>query len=276
MGGPAIESRDPLLTLEDFEKLPEEDAYKLELVRGRVVREPRPGYEHGRILTDLVTLLISHVRHHALGMVVADIGVILATDPPTVRGADLAFFSVGGLQPDQVTRGFARVAPDLSVEIVSPSNSRKEIEEKVLDYLNAGVRLVWVVEPRTRSVTVYRSAVRRPSSKCRGETRWRRRCPRFPGCPCRALRDSHTREVSNLRRYLSCTTPSAPYRTTLLSQIVAIRRSIPAARGAWLEMLGFVYCRDARGRGCTAGSPIPFSTALNRGSVRTKSKSSSM
>jgi Uma2 family endonuclease len=72
-----------------------------------------------------------------------------------VRAPDLAFVARDRLPADP--RGFARLAPDLVVEIVSPSNTVSEIQGKVSDYLDAGTRLVWVVEPRGRTVTVYRS-----------------------------------------------------------------------------------------------------------------------
>ena len=143
------------MTIEEFERLPDEAA-RLELVRGSVVREPPADFEHGGIGVQIATLLHTFVREHGLGKVVgAETGIVLFDDPPTVRAPDVAFVHRDRLPADP--RGFARLAPDLAVEIVSPSNTHSEIQDKVFDYLDAGARLVWVVEPRGRTVTVYRS-----------------------------------------------------------------------------------------------------------------------
>lgn len=146
-----------ILTLQEFEALPEEDAYRLELVRGRLVREPRPGVQHGLLMARLGARLQRHVEENRLGVVSMDFGVVLPTEPPTVRGPDIGFIAADRLPPDGPPTGFLRVAPDLAVEIVSPSNSASEIQEKVLEYLDAGTRLVWLVDPKTRTTVVYRS-----------------------------------------------------------------------------------------------------------------------
>ncbi len=146
-----------MLTLEEFQCLPEEAEHRIELVRGRLVREPRPGAEHGWLTVKLIVRLDEHVRERGLGLVVTETGFALADDPPTVRGPDLAFIAEEHLPADGIPSGFWLVAPDLAVEVVSPSNSVAEIQEKVLEYLESGSRLVWVVDPRTRSVTAYRS-----------------------------------------------------------------------------------------------------------------------
>lgn len=148
---------DHLLTIEEFERLPEEDAFRVELVRGRLVREPRPAALHGWVQINVGSLVLNHVREHRLGDVFSDIGVILSTEPATVRGPDLAFVSSKRLPSGPPERGFLAFAPDLCVEIVSPSNTSGEIHEKVLEYLEAGTRLVWVVHPEARTVTEYRS-----------------------------------------------------------------------------------------------------------------------
>ena len=146
-----------ILTVEEFEKLPEEDAYRVELVRGRLVREPRPAARHGRILARLAGEIDRYARHHALGLTFVDVGFVLADQPPTVRGPDLAFVNAEAARREGMPRTFWRIAPDLAVEILSPSNTAAEIQQKVLEYLAAGSRLVWIVDPKTRSVTVYRS-----------------------------------------------------------------------------------------------------------------------
>lgn len=143
------------MTIEEFERLPDE-ASRLELVRGHVVREPPAGFEHGDIAVRIALCLGTFVRRHALGKVLgAETGFVLFDDPPTVRAPDVAFVARDRLPADP--RGFARLAPDLAVEIVSASNTVSEIQDKVADFLDAGARLVWVVDPRGRTVTVYRS-----------------------------------------------------------------------------------------------------------------------
>ena len=144
-----------LLTIEEFEGLPD-DGWRMELVRGRVVREPPAGFDHGDVAFGIGMLLRAFVQEHGLGRVVGtDTGFILFDKPPTVRAPDIAFVREDRLGFDR--RRFAPLAPDLAVEVLSSSNTLSEIYEKVLDYLSAGTRLVWVADPDTRTVTVYRS-----------------------------------------------------------------------------------------------------------------------
>ncbi|MGH7572915.1 MAG: Uma2 family endonuclease [Gemmatimonadota bacterium] len=149
-------SEGTLLTIEEFERLPD-DGWRCELVRGRVVREPPAGFEHGRLAMRIGLVLGRFVEEHRLGEVLAsETGFVLFEELPTVRAPDAAFVAEGRV-PSPAPPGFGRLAPDLAVEVVSPSNTVAEIHSKVMDYLDAGSRLVWVVDPRTRSVTVYRS-----------------------------------------------------------------------------------------------------------------------
>lgn len=146
-----------VLTIEEFERLPDHEC-RSELVRGRLVREPPAGMDHGWLATRFTVLISLFVDRQALGEVfTADTGFVLFEEPPTVRAPDVAFVSRDRLPPPRESIGFGRLAPDLAVEIVSPSNTALEILEKTEDYLDAGTRLVWVVEPRRRSITVYRS-----------------------------------------------------------------------------------------------------------------------
>jgi hypothetical protein len=124
-------SADRLLTAAQFASLPREDAYRVELVRGRLVRAPRPMPLHARLVTGMV-----HRLH----------GVLLAREPDTVRGPDVAFYSHARVPETRYDAGFWG-APDLAIEITSPSNRASDVQEKVTDYLDAGVRLVWVIDP---------------------------------------------------------------------------------------------------------------------------------
>jgi Uma2 family endonuclease len=143
------------MTIEEFARLPD-DGWRLELVRGHVVREPPAGFEHGGIAAWIAGEIHRFLREQPLGRVVtADAGFVLYDEPPTVRAPDVAFVRRDRLDFD--TSRFAPLAPDLAVEVVSPSNTMSEIQEKVLDYLDAGTRMIWVVDPGPRIVTVYRS-----------------------------------------------------------------------------------------------------------------------
>ncbi len=88
-------------------------------------------------------------------MCVNDTGFITERDPDTVRGPDLAFWRRERLP--EVPEGYAEVAPDLVAEVVSPGDHYSRVQNKVRHYLTRGVRMVWVVDPEDRSVTVYRS-----------------------------------------------------------------------------------------------------------------------
>lgn len=158
MHGLPARTVDSSLTLDQYERLPDENEYLLELSGGRLVREPRPGGRHGVIVLNILLQLGPFVREHALGRVVVESGFLLADDPPTVRGPDVAFISAERLPHGPSPDGFWRMAPDLAVEVVSPSNSAAELHEKILQYLECGSRLVWVAQPRTRTVEVWRPA----------------------------------------------------------------------------------------------------------------------
>ena len=143
------------VTLEEFERLADEDPYKLELTRGRLVREPPPGAPHGWLVRRLFRSLDKHVEEHGLGIVINETGFLLSVDPPTVRGPDLAVIKAENLPREGLPEGWWTTAPDLAVEVLSPSNSAIEMQEKVFDYLAAGTSLVWVVDPHNGTVSVY-------------------------------------------------------------------------------------------------------------------------
>jgi len=132
-----------------------EDGLRHELVRGEVVSMVPPGVEHGLLAATLAERLKGHVRTCRLGWVLTETGYILSRDPDTVRAPDVSFLAAARVPRGSVPCGFAEGAPDLAVEVVSPSDRHSEVQERVQDYLRAGARQVWVIEPRTRSVTVY-------------------------------------------------------------------------------------------------------------------------
>jgi len=128
----------------------------VELVRGLlVVREP-PGYRHGEITARLIKALIDYTDAHDLGRVLAgDAGFTLATNPDTVRGPDVAFIRRERV-PHPSPAGYAAFAPDLVVEVLSPRDRPGDTLAKVADWLSAGTRLVWVIDPERRLARAYR------------------------------------------------------------------------------------------------------------------------
>ncbi|HYT82258.1 MAG TPA: Uma2 family endonuclease [Gemmatimonadales bacterium] len=129
---------------------------RVELVRGVLVVHEPPGYEHGRITAELGFLLVTHIKETRAGqLLIGDSGFKVAADPDTVRGPDIAFLRSERL-PDPHTRGFPALGPDLVVEVLSPSDRPGETLAKVGDWLEGGVRLVWVIDPARRLTQVYR------------------------------------------------------------------------------------------------------------------------
>ena len=131
-----------------------------ELIRG-VLSETMPtGTRHGKIVTKFILRLGNHVEPRKLGTLTAsDAGVWLERDPDTVREPDIAFFSADKMPLDADIPGYAEVVPDLVVEIESPTDTRRTLNDKALMWLRYGVRLVWVVHPDTRTVDVHREGV---------------------------------------------------------------------------------------------------------------------
>jgi len=128
----------------------------VELIRGvLVVREPA-GSRHGLVAMNLGFELASHAKRTGAGRVfAAETGFKLASDPDTVRAPDIAFVT-RERQLATETTGYAAAAPDLAVEVLSPGDRPGEVLAKVADWLSAGARLVWVVDPERRVARVYR------------------------------------------------------------------------------------------------------------------------
>jgi Uma2 family endonuclease len=129
----------------------------MELVRGHlVVREPA-GFRHGVVAMEIARRLGDFAAAHRAGIVVAaETGFRLFTDPDTVRAPDAAFIRTSRV-PQPLPRGYADVAPDLVVEVLSPDDRPGETLAKVGDWLDAGCALVWVIDPERRVARVYRA-----------------------------------------------------------------------------------------------------------------------
>jgi Uma2 family endonuclease len=151
-------STTPTLTTADELFMMPDDGFRYELVRGEARRMPPAGSEHGAVIMNIGTPLDQFVKAHSLGVVFgAETGFRIASNPDTVRAPDLAFVRRERIPEAGIPKEFWPGAPDLAVEVISPSDTYTEVEEKVNDWLDAGTRLVLVLNPRTRTVTVHTS-----------------------------------------------------------------------------------------------------------------------
>ncbi|MBI1903911.1 MAG: Uma2 family endonuclease [Planctomycetia bacterium] len=141
------------VTAEELWRLPD-DGTRRQLVRGRVVVEPLRGARHGGIVAN-VGSLIGRWAQCCGGVAAFSSGYILARNPDTVRGPDVSYVRPERIPPTGVPEAFWELAPDLAVEVVSPSDAAELIREKVREYLSAGTRLVWVIYPRSREVVAH-------------------------------------------------------------------------------------------------------------------------
>lgn len=157
-----------LLTADEFLSVPPDDRVRQELVRGEVRRVSPAGGAHGRVGANLYDALMPLVRARRLGTCFFDGTGFLLPLPPalrrqgpdggprdTVRSPDVAFVRrdrvpAGGFGP-----GWVPLAPDLAVEVLSPSETASDVAEKLADYRAAGTELLWVVDPARRVVAVY-------------------------------------------------------------------------------------------------------------------------
>lgn len=146
-----------LLTAEEFACLPcPADGSRQELVRGEVLTMPPPGFLHGLVQLNVAAILRAYVREHRLGRVTVEAGTVTQRQPDTVRAPDVAFWSFTTLPPEQTPDPYPDCPPDLVVEVRSPGDDLETLIEKAREYLAAGVRLVWVVDPARQAVTVFR------------------------------------------------------------------------------------------------------------------------
>jgi Uma2 family endonuclease len=128
-----------------------------ELVRGEIIYHMPTNHLHGYIEILLATLLNNFVRPRNLGRVLGgEIGIYTRRNPDTVRGADVAFISNERFQK-VVSKSYLEVAPEIVVEVMSPKDIWSEVNEKLAEYFEIGVKLVWVLDPRLELTHVYRS-----------------------------------------------------------------------------------------------------------------------
>lgn len=139
----------PKMTLEEFL---ESDLEGYEYIKGELIPMAPPSVEHGYISVNLSSLLHLYVRENQLGRVLSETGFRVGE---RVLIPDIAFISTDRI-PNDPSKA-SPVPPDLAVEVISPTDSSYRVEEKAFIYLEAGTQLVWVLKPRSKTVTVYRS-----------------------------------------------------------------------------------------------------------------------
>jgi Uma2 family endonuclease len=145
----------PLITADFLLRTP--DLGRCELVCGELIQMTPAGYEHGSIIINISTPLATFVSRAGLGRVVAaETGFHIAHDPDTVRAPDVAFVAAERL-PSPLPKGFFPGPPDLAVEVVSPEDREIDVLAKVQNWLDAGCRALWLVDPRRQTVQVYHS-----------------------------------------------------------------------------------------------------------------------
>ncbi len=154
MSSPAT-STTPLITADEL--LARGDLGRCELIDGKIVAMSPTGWEHGRVVATLTVIVAAFVRLHKLGVTSgAETGFVLARNPDRVRAPDVAFVRAERVPPAGFA-GFFQGAPDLAIEVNSPSDRHSEVLEKVDEWLAAGATSCWVIDPPTKSVVIYRS-----------------------------------------------------------------------------------------------------------------------
>ncbi len=145
-----------LITLEQFWELPEIPDKQVELVRGELVEMPPPGAIHNVIVDEIHGLLRAFVKEHQLGIAFGDnTGYVLHRGPDTVRIPDVSFIAWERVPETGIPEENWLIPPDLAVEVVSPSDHANDVYDKAREYVESGVRTVWVLWPKRRAVSVH-------------------------------------------------------------------------------------------------------------------------
>jgi Uma2 family endonuclease len=142
------------MTADELLQLPS-DGWRYELVGGELRKMSLSGAQHGRVAAEIVGSLIAQMKRRRTGAIYSSkTGFLIARQPDTVCAPDAAF-----VRSERVTdsAGFFEGPPDAAFEVVSPGDTYTEIEEKTLQWLRAGVRVVVIVDPRTKTVRVHRA-----------------------------------------------------------------------------------------------------------------------
>jgi Uma2 family endonuclease len=150
-----VEGKQRKPATEDDLRAAPRDGGKHELVDGQIVVSPAGG-RHGRVCANLVMALGTFVRDNRRGQVL-DSSTGFRLPSGNVRAPDVSFVSAERLASHPLSDDFCDAAPDLAVEVLSPGDRPRAVLDKVGEYLESGVRLVWVIDPANSRAQVYRS-----------------------------------------------------------------------------------------------------------------------
>jgi Uma2 family endonuclease len=143
-----------LMTADELLRLPA-GRFRYELVKGELLTMSPAGEEHGAVIMNLAVPLGHFVKANKLGRAYgAETGFKLESDPDTVLAPDIAFVKMERL--GALIKGYRVGAPDLVVEVISPGESKNKVEKKTSRWLQGGALVVWLVDPHTRTVSVWR------------------------------------------------------------------------------------------------------------------------
>lgn len=145
------------MTADELLRLPD-DGFRHELVRGELITMPLHGAQHGMLACCISVLIYEHIQAERLGTGIAGgTGFQIAFNPDTVRAPDFAFICRERIQEVGISEGYWPGAPDLVVEVIENGDTYSDVEERTLEWLDAGSRMVLLVSPHSRSLTVWRS-----------------------------------------------------------------------------------------------------------------------
>jgi Uma2 family endonuclease len=143
-----------LLTADDYLRRPDRGERR-ELRRGVVVVMNPPGFRHGEVCSNVHYYVDTFVRQQQIGRTLSnDSGILTERDPDTVRGADISYYSYQRVPKGHSPVGYAGASPEIVFGVVSPTNTRLEINEKTAEYLNVGVKVVCIVDPQYLTVNL--------------------------------------------------------------------------------------------------------------------------
>jgi Uma2 family endonuclease len=148
-----MDTTGPITTAEQLFQAPE--LGPCELLRGELIMMSPAGSEHGMIVAEVAGILRDFVKPRGLGVVLgAETGFRVSTEPDTVLAPDVAFLQAARVASG-LPKGYFPGAPDLAVEVLSPNDRFSEVIAKVQNWLGAGCKCVWVVDPKTQAVAIY-------------------------------------------------------------------------------------------------------------------------
>jgi Uma2 family endonuclease len=155
---PATATATEPVTAEQLMEISQDDAHRYELMQGDLIVMSPAGGRHGQLAAQILVALATYADSRRAGVTyAAETGFRLTRDPDTVLAPDVSFITIAHLTPGRVTDAFIPGAPDLVVEVLSPSDTVGRTAVKVQTWLRHGAQLVWVVEPESATVTVHRA-----------------------------------------------------------------------------------------------------------------------